>query len=311
MIGATILLGRALAPLEQVVSGWRTLSEGAAAWKRLDEVLHAPAMVTRALELPRPSGRLSADRISLRSPASERLILEEISLELAAGESLAIIGPSGAGKSSLLRVLAGIWAPSSGEVKFDGASLTQWRDGQLGRWTGYLAQDVQLFDGTVADNIARLQAADSESILRAANRAGVHEGVLELPQGYETPVAGGAVSPGQRQRIGLARALYGDPSLLLLDEPNANLDGAGELALGDALRALRGQVSVVVVTHRKTLLQQVDKILVLEAGRVRHFGPRAEVMQAMQEHTPPEGAASSRVAALRRPGIGLAQGARI
>ena len=301
MIGATVLLGRALAPLEQIVSGWRTLSEGAVAWKRLEVLLLASPQAAENLELPRPSGRVSMVRVNFRSPASERLILEEISLELEPGESLAIIGPSGAGKSSLLRVLAGIWAPSSGDIKFDGASLTQWNEGKLGRWTGYLAQDVQLFDGTVADNIARLQAPDTASILRAATRAGVHEAVLALPEGYETSVSSGAVSPGQRQRIALARALYGDPSLLLLDEPNANLDGAGEVALGAALRALRGQVSVVVVTHRKTLLLQVDKILVLEAGRVRHFGPRTEVLKAMQRLAELGAGAMSRAAAPRRP----------
>lgn len=299
MIGATILLGRALVPVEQLVSGWRTIAEGAVSWRRLDALLRAPPVAAWVVELPRPAGRLIAADVNLRLPSSARPILEQISLEISAGSSMAIIGPSGAGKSSLLRVLAGIWSPSSGEVRLDEASLSQWHGGQLGRWVGYLAQDVQLFDGTVAENIARLQPQDSESILRAASRAGAHTAILDLPGGYEAQVSSGGVSPGQRQRIGLARALYGNPSLVLLDEPNANLDGAGELALGEALRALRGQVTVVVVTHRKTLLKHVDKILVLEAGRMVHFGPAAEVLQRLQGHPVAEAGATPRIAAVR------------
>ncbi|CAD5372615.1 Alkaline protease secretion ATP-binding protein AprD [Rubrivivax sp. A210] len=310
MIGATVLLGRALAPLEQVVSGWRTLSEGAASWQRLGQLLDGEAAPAAALSLPRPAGRLSAVGLSLRAPTGARMILDEVSLELAAGECLAIVGPSGAGKSSLLRVLAGIWAPDGGQVQLDGASLTQWPEGELGRWLGYLAQDIQLFDGSVADNIARLQVPEAASVIQAARRAGAHEAVLALPEGYDTRVGNGAVSPGQRQRIGLARALYGDPCLVLLDEPNANLDGSGEVSLGEALQALRGQVTVVVVTHRKNLLRLADKILVLEGGRVQHFGARDTVLQALIVPPPAADAGSARVTSLRRPATSPAPGAR-
>jgi ABC-type protease/lipase transport system fused ATPase/permease subunit len=227
---------------------------------------------------------LEADGIVLRAPRSERLILAGVSLSLAAGESLVIIGPSGAGKSTLVRVLAGLWRPSVGTVRLDGADMSLWPRAELGPHIGYVPQDVELFVGTVAENIARLGEADSTAVVNAAKAAGVHEMILSLPEGYDTPVepTGSLLSPGQRQRIALARALYGEPKLLLLDEPNSNLDGAGEQALGTALAALHGQMTVVMVTHRSTLVQRADKMLVLEAGRVSHYGPAAEVAQAMK-----------------------------
>jgi PrtD family type I secretion system ABC transporter len=282
MVATTILLGRALAPVEQVVGSWRVLAEGRLALRRLRELFGAAEATTERMPLPAPSGRLRADGLAYRPPGSERLVLAGVSLALEPGEALAVVGASGAGKSTLLRLLTGACRPSAGSVRLDDADLAQWPRESLGPWLGYLPQDVELFAGSVAENIARLGAVNAEQVVRAARRAGVHELILALPEGYDTPVdpRGALLSPGQRQRIALARALYGEPRLLVLDEPNSNLDGAGELALAEALAALRGEVTVVVVTHRSSLVQQMDRLLVLEAGRVQQLGTVAEVLQA-------------------------------
>ena len=301
-IACTILLGRALAPVEQVVGSWKVLAEGRAAFRRLSEVLDAAAAEPHRMELPPPKGQLVANQLVFRAPGSERLLLAGVSLHLEPGESMAIIGPSGAGKSTLLRLLTGVWVPTAGTVRLDGSDLAQWPREQVGPWLGYVPQDVELFTGTVAENIARLGPVDPEQVVQAAQRAQVHEMVLGLPQGYDTVVdpMSALLSPGQRQRIALARALYGQPRLLVLDEPNSNLDGAGELALAEALKALRGQVTVVVVTHRTTLVQHVDKMMVLEGGKPQHYGPVAEVMKAMQGKGPVP-APHANVVAMPRP----------
>lgn len=285
MIATTTLLGRALAPVEQVVGSWRVLAEGRAAYRRLGELLAAADAEPQRMSLPAPSGRLQAQGLVFRAPNSERMILAGVSLQLDAGEALAIIGPSAAGKSTLVRLLTGVWQPSAGSVRLDQADITQWPRGELGPHIGYVPQDVELFPGTVAENIARLGDVDAAKVVQAAQRAHVHELILSLPGGYDTPFdpSGALLSPGQRQRIALARALYGEPKLLILDEPNSNLDGAGENALAATLQGLRGKVTVVVVTHRNTLIQHVDKMLVLEAGRTQHYGPAADVMKSMQQ----------------------------
>jgi len=284
LVATTVLLGRALSPVEQVVGSWRVLAEARLGFSRLSGLLEAEDRQPQRMKLPAPAGRLCVQGLTFRPPQSERLILAGVSLNLEPGESLAIIGASGAGKSTLARLLTGLWTSNAGTVRLDGVDLAQWPREELGPWLGYLPQDVELFPGSVADNIARLGCVDSDKVVLAAKRAGVHALILGLPQGYDTQIDGMGVmlSPGQRQRIALARALYGDPKVLVLDEPNSNLDGAGELALADALKALNGQVTVVVVTHRSTLVQHMDKMLVLDAGRVQHFGTVAEVMQAMQ-----------------------------
>src|SRR5947207_1453012 len=285
MIATTTLLGRALAPVELIVGSWRILAEGRAAFHRLGELLNADAAQPQRMTLPAPSGELAAENLMFRAPQGERLLIAGVSLELDAGESLAIIGPSGAGKSTLARLLTGVWKPTAGVVRLDQADLSQWPREELGPWLGYVPQDVELFPGSVAENIARLGEVDSALVVRAAQRANVHELILSLPEGYDTMVdpQSALISPGQRQRIALARALYGDPKLLVLDEPNSNLDGAGELALADALKKLKGEVSVIVITHRTTLIQHMDKMLVLDAGRAQHYGSVAEVMAAMQQ----------------------------
>ena len=305
LVATTVLLGRALSPVEQVVGSWRVLAEARLGFGRLTELLDAAERQPERMKLPAPTGRLHAQGLVFRPPQSERMVLAGVSLSLEAGESLAIIGASGAGKSTLARLLTGLWAPNNGTVRLDDVDLAQWPREELGPWLGYLPQDVELFPGTVADNIARLGVVDSEKVVQAAQRAGVHALILSLPQGYDTQVdgMGAMLSPGQRQRIALARALYGEPKLLVLDEPNSNLDGAGELALADALKVLNGQVTVIVITHRSTLVQHMDKMLVLDAGRVQHFGTVAEVMQAMH---PGQGRAGAQVVAMPRVAEGRA-----
>ena len=286
MIAVTILLGRAVQPVEQLVANWKPLTEARAAWRRLVALSAELERDEPRLALPKPRGALSVEAVSFRARGSDTAILAGLSFQLAAGEALAVIGPSAAGKSTLARLLTGVWAPSTGVVRLDGADVGGWPREALGPWIGYVPQDVELFDGTVADNIARLGAPDAEGVIAAARRANAHDMILTLPQGYDTPVGEGGVrlSPGQRQRVALARAVYGEPRVVVLDEPNSNLDGAGEIALAQALSQLRGEgVTSIVVTHRPSLIAHVDKILVLHAGRVQQFGPAAQVMKAMQQ----------------------------
>lgn len=282
-VACTILLGRALAPVEQIVGSWKLLAEARSAFGRLASLLDAVDADVQGMALPAPRGQLNASNLMFAAGQGERLLLAGVSLHLEPGESLAVVGASGAGKSTLVRLLTGVWTPSGGKVRLDGADLAQWPREQLGPWLGYVPQGVELFPGTVADNIARLAKVDSQAVVKAATRARVHDMILALPNGYDTWVEphSSLISPGQRQRIALARALYGEPRLLILDEPNSNLDGAGEAALAEALAALRGEVTVVVVTHRTTLVQHVDKMLVLDAGKPLHYGPVAEVTKAM------------------------------
>ncbi len=284
MVATTILLGRALAPVEQIVGSWRVLAEGRAACRRIGALFADEQARPETMPLPAPQGRLAVQGVALRAPGGERLLLAGVSLELEPGESLAVVGASGAGKSTLARVLIGLWRPSAGTVRLDHADLAQRDREEVGPTIGYVPQDVELFAGTVADNIARLGQPDAQRVVAAAQRARIHEMVLSLPHGYDTVIdpQGAVITPGQRQRIALARALYGDPKLVVLDEPNANLDGAGEAALAEVLRSLKGAATVVVVTHRTNLAQHVDKMLVLEGGRVAHLGPRGEVMAKLQ-----------------------------
>jgi PrtD family type I secretion system ABC transporter len=279
MIASTILLGRALAPVETLVAGWRSLVEARAAWRRLDELLKGMSQQAHT-ELPAPKGRVEAEKVvfGLR----DKPILRGVSFRLEAGEALGLIGPSASGKSTLARLIVGVWKPLSGVMRLDGADVATWPRESLGPHVGYLPQDVELFGGTVADNIARLAEPDAEKVIRAAQRAHVHEMILRLPKGYDTEIgeAGQALSAGQRQRVALARALYGNPRLVVLDEPNADLDSDGEVALLRTLQLLKSEaVTLVVITHRPSLLRGVDKMLVLREGVVERFGTRAEVME--------------------------------
>jgi PrtD family type I secretion system ABC transporter len=283
MVAVTILLGRALAPIEQIVASWKALAEGRAALTRLRALLAALGKQPEPMALPRPVGALEAANLILRTGRGDSLILAGVSLGLAPGKVLAVIGPSGAGKSSLIRVLAGLWAPSAGHVRLDGVDMTQVPREAMGPHLGYVPQDVELFAATVGENIARMGKVNPGRVVAAGRAAGIHDMILALPHGYDTRIepVGGLLSPGQRQRIALARALYGEPKLLLLDEPNSNLDNAGEEALSQAIEALKGKTTIVMVTHRTNLVKHADKMLVLEAGRVKHYGPKEQVLAAM------------------------------
>jgi PrtD family type I secretion system ABC transporter len=280
MIAATILLGRALAPVETVVAGWRGLVEARSAWRRLDQLLTENREQEPHTELPTPVGALEVERVIFAF--KDKPVLRGVSFKLEPGDALGLVGPSASGKSTLARLIVGVWRPAAGVVRLDGADLAVWPRERLGPHIGYLPQDVELFGGTVAENIARLAEPDAAEVIRAAQRAQVHELILRLPAGYDTEIgeSGQALSPGQRQRIALARALYGNPRLVVLDEPNANLDREGEEALVRCLYALKKDaVTVVVIAHRPSLLHGVDKMLVLREGLAERFGPRAEVMQ--------------------------------
>jgi PrtD family type I secretion system ABC transporter len=280
MMASTILLGRALAPVETLVAGWRGLVEARGAWARLDQLLKATPVADPGTELPAPAGKVEVERLFFGF--KEKPVLRGVSFSLAPGEALGLIGPSASGKSTLARLVVGVWRPASGAVRLDGADVAAWPREQLGPHIGYLPQDVELFGGTVAENIARLAEPDDAAVVRAAQRAHAHEFILRLPKGYDTDIGEGgqALSPGQRQRIALARALYGSPRLIVLDEPNADLDHDGEEALLRTLQALKeAGVTLIVIAHRPSLLRGVDKMLVLRDGAVERFGTRSEVME--------------------------------
>jgi PrtD family type I secretion system ABC transporter len=287
MIAGTLILARALAPVESAILTWKSLVEARAAYRRLQQSLADSHDNASALELPAPTGRLDLERVVLALPGGGRTLVKGVSFSLAPGESLGLIGPSASGKSTLARLIVGLWQASSGSVRLDGADVASWPRGQLGRYLGYLPQDAQLFAGTVSENIARLQDAGADEIIEAAKRAGAHELILRLPQGYDTEVGadGAILSDGQRQRIGLARALFRAPKLVVLDEPNAHLDSEGEAALLQAMNELRDAgTTLVVVSHRPSLLADVDKLLVLKDGQIDLFGPRAEVMARLNRN---------------------------
>lgn len=281
MFAASLLLGRALQPIEQVVGTWRSFVSARGTMRRLKALFAAAPARTPELVLPRPAGRLTVEGLTAVIPGKSTPLLRAVSFDLEPGELLGVIGPSGAGKSTLARHLIGVTAPTAGAVRLDCSDVAAWSHGTLGRHVGYLPQDIELFPGTVAANINRFQAGDDAATLRAAEMAGVHDLVLRLGEGYDTPIGeGGAVlSGGFRQRLALARAVYGDPSLVVLDEPSSNLDAEGDTALADCIVALKNRgATVVLISHRPTTLGVVDKLLVLKDGAVVMFGLRSEIL---------------------------------
>ena len=286
MIAGTIVLGKALGPIEQLIAGWKGFLEARIAYSRLDDFLKEQHRELDPMELPPPSGQFSLEKVTFGIRATNKIILKDVSFSLPAGESLGIVGPSAAGKSSLARVLVGVWKPIQGAIRLDGADMASWPSDRLGPYMGYLPQDIELFPGSIADNIARLEDPDSEKVIKAARLAGLHEMILRMPKGYDTYIGDNSevLSGGQRQRIGLARALYGDPKLLVLDEPNASLDNEGEAALLQAIAHLKKTgATVVIVTHKVSLLTCVDKLLIMRDGAVADFGPMNEVLQRLQQ----------------------------
>lgn len=285
MIAGSILMGRTLAPIEQVINVWKSYSAAKLSYGRLVKLLETHPQRGTGMSLPRPEGVLAVEGVTATPPGSKGdAVLHNVSFAIQPGDVLGIIGPSASGKSTLARLLVGIWPVSEGIVRLDNADIYQWNKDELGPYIGYLPQDIELFAGTIAENIARFNEIDSEKVIEAAKLAGVHELILRFPNGYDSVLGNGGagLSGGQKQRIGLARALYGDPSLVVLDEPNSNLDDAGEKALNQAIMFLKQRnKTVVLITHRTNLLSMTSKLLLLVNGNVNAFGPTQQVLQAL------------------------------
>ncbi len=284
MIVASILMGRVLSPVEQMINVWKSLSNAKSAYLRLSELLSANPMRDVGMPLPKPLGKVTVEGATVIAPGATVAALRNVSFAISPGDVLGVIGPSGAGKSTLARALVGVWPAVAGHVRLDSADVFQWNKEELGPHIGYLPQDIELFAGTVSENIARFGNIDSEKVVQAAQRAGVHDMILRFSQGYDTPLGdgGAGLSGGQKQRLGLARAIYDDPSLIVLDEPNSNLDDAGEQALLGAINDLRQRgKTIVMVTHRNSALSMSNKLLLLVDGIAQMFGPSKEVLGAL------------------------------
>jgi ATP-binding cassette subfamily C protein len=285
IIASSILVSRALAPVELAIANWKGFVSARQGWRRLTNMMAMLPVEEIPLELPAPAGALVVEGIAAVPPSERRVVLNDVSFDLKAGAGLGVIGPSASGKSSLARVLVGVWPAARGKVRLDGAALEQWSPEILGNHIGYLPQDVELFDGTVAENIGRFDhQPDAEKVINAAKAAGAHDLILSLPNGYDTPIGEGgtSLSAGQRQRVALARALYGDPFLVVLDEPNSNLDDEGDRALTGAIANVRRRGGIVIViAHRPSALAAVDQVLVLANGQKVKMGPKEEVLRAV------------------------------
>ncbi|MCT4576701.1 type I secretion system permease/ATPase [Donghicola sp.] len=289
MIAGSILMGRALAPIEMAIGQWPVVQRGMKGWSNLSELLSSVPPEAERTPLPRPKAVLSVNQVTVIPPGEKQAALRMVSFDLQPGQAVGVVGPSGAGKSTLARALTGIWRPAGGKIRLDGAALDQFDPDVLGQLIGYLPQRVQLFDGTITENIARLsENPDPKQVVEAAQRAAAHDMILKLPDGYDTRVSqlGGRLSGGQIQRIGLARALYGDPVLLVLDEPNSNLDNEGSEAVNAAIRRMKAEgKAALIMAHRPAAIQECDLILMLEGGGRRAFGPKDEVLRSiLQNH---------------------------
>lgn len=303
MIAASILVGRALAPVQQLIAVWKSFGSTRSAYERLSKLLEENPPREAGMELPTPQGHLTVEGVTAGPPGSKLPVIKGLSFGINPGDVLGIIGPSGSGKSTLARLLVGIWPSMMGKVRLDAADIYQWNKDQLGPHMGYLPQDIELFAGTVSENIARFGDVDSEKVVQAAKRAGVHEMILHMPNGYDTVLGdgGAGLSGGQKQRIGLARAMYGDPALIVLDEPNSNLDDVGEQALIQAVNELRQRgKTIVLITHRTSVLSATNKLLLLRDGAAQMFGPTNEVVAALNKQVQ-QAQASAQQAAGQRP----------
>ncbi|MGO4914334.1 type I secretion system permease/ATPase [Pseudogemmobacter sp. W21_MBD1_M6] len=290
MIASSILLGRALAPIELAIGQWAVVQRASKGWASLSELLSVTPKDGPRTKLPVPKARLEVHQATIIPPGDKQAALRMVSFSLQPGQAMGVIGASGAGKSTLARALTGVWRPAGGTIRLDGATLDQYDPDVLGSYIGYLPQRVQLFDGTIKENIARLQSnPDDAAVVKAAKKAAAHEMILKLPDGYDTrvSVAGGRLSGGQVQRIGLARAMYGDPVILVLDEPNSNLDNEGSMALNAAIKDMKAEgKSVMIMAHRPSAIQECDTLLVLDGGLRKAFGPKDDVLREMvQNHS--------------------------
>lgn len=286
MIAGSILLGRALAPIDLMIGSWKGFISARSQYARLNEILDKQQAEPQRMSLPTPQGNIRVENLMVAAPRAKTPILKGLNFSVPAGSIVGIIGPSASGKSTLARALLGVWAPQHGVVRLDGADINNWDKQELGPHVGYLPQDIELFEGSISENIARFGEIDPGKVIQAAQTAGVHEMILQLPDGYDTVIGSDGVnlSGGQRQRIGLARAIYDTPKLIILDEPNSNLDEVGERALAQAIVQLRATgATVFIITHRTNILSQVDLLLVLSNGEISLYGPRDKVMAELQK----------------------------
>lgn len=281
VIAGSVLLGRALAPIDLIIGSWKGFIAARGQYDRLNEMLSVLQAEQQRMTLPAPQGNIAVENMIVSAPGTKTPIIKGISFNVASGTVVGVIGPSASGKSTLARALLGIWTPQHGTVRLDGADIGNWNKIELGPYIGYLPQDIELFEGTVSENIARFGDVDAEKVVQAAKAAGVHEMILLLPEGYDTIIGsdGVSLSGGQRQRIGLARAIYGEPKLIVLDEPNSNLDEVGEQALSLALRYLKATgATIFVITHRTSILSDLDRLLVMKDGLLHMYGPSDQVI---------------------------------
>jgi ATP-binding cassette subfamily C exporter for protease/lipase len=305
MIAGSILLGKATGPIDQLIAVWKQWSGAKSAYLRLNELLSANPVREVGMQLPKPNGVLTMEGVTAAPPGYPTAVIKGLSFSVQPGDVLGIIGASGCGKSTIARLLVGIWPAAVGKVRLDGADIYHWNKAELGPHLGYLPQDIELFGGSIAQNIARFGDVNSEQVIEAAKRSGVHDMILHFPQGYDTLIGdgGAGLSGGQRQRIGLARAMYGDPSLLVLDEPNSNLDETGEKALLVAINDLRQRgKTIVLITHRPNVLGATNKIMLVENGAASLFGPSNDVMMALnQAHRKAQEEQQKRIAEQTKP----------
>lgn len=300
VIAGSVLLGRALAPIDLIIGSWKGFISARTQYNRLNEVLEKQKAEPDRMSLPAPEGHILVENLVVSAPGNKTPIIRGVGFGVPAGSCVGIIGPSASGKSTLARALMGVWQPLQGVVRLDGADISNWDKEELGPYLGYLPQDIELFEGSISDNIARFASVDPAKVVKAAKIAGVHEMILQLPDGYDTVIGSEGVnlSGGQRQRIGLARALYGDPKLILLDEPNSNLDEAGERALAVAIQTMKMTgATIFVITHRTSILAQLDRLLVMGQGTISMYGPRDQVMAELNKQQAPQAAAQKAVGA--------------
>jgi len=293
MIAGSIILGRALAPLDLAINTWKGFSNARTSYARLTELLQEFPPKKEAMQLPKPKGRIVLENIVVIPPAAQAPSIIGVSMNIDAGEIVGVIGPSAAGKSSLVRALLGLWPLRNGVVRIDGADISQWAREDLGKFIGYLPQDIELFEGTISQNIARFNEVDPKKVLKAAQLAGVHDLILKMPEGYDTYITANSLSGGQKQRVALARSIYDDPVLVVLDEPNSNLDDVGEKALMNCINHLKqAGTTVIIVTHKKNILAATTKLTMMRDGKLQAYGETTAVMQQLtqavqQTNTPP------------------------
>jgi len=305
MIAASILVGRAMQPVQQVISAWKGVSSTRSAYDRLVIMLDANPKRPMGMPLPKPQGALAVEAVTAAPPGVKNPVVRNVSFAINPGDVLGVIGPSGSGKSTLARLLIGVWPAMMGKVRLDGADIYQWNKAELGPHIGYLPQDIELFRGTISENIARFGDVNAEKVVAAAKRAGVHEMILHLAEGYDTKLGdgGAGLSGGQKQRLALARAMYDEPALIVLDEPNSNLDEVGEAALVKAVHELRALgKTIILITHRTSALSATTKLLMMREGQVAAFGPTAKVLTALNEANQKQLLANKAAAAVKGPG---------